>query len=166
MGRSRRRPAVGTHRSHNDKDLRRGGDDAIFVLLESKSKDAENVYPPAWTAEFCKSIDNESLSPIISSDAVQSVTEIGLFVVRGTLDKISNRRLKKLKKNPGSSSLRNIENAKPTHIQLRIWPALLSSFEATDSSAALNVVGIAPTGTGEKMHDHNTIFSFSVVGNP
>ncbi len=163
MSRNRRRRAVGTDRSHNDKDSRRSDDDAIFVLLES---DAKNVSPPAWTAEFYSSIEKESLSPIISSDAIQSVAEIGLFVVRGTLDKISNRRWKKLKKNTGSSSLRNIENVKPTPIQLRIWPALLSSFEATDSLAALNVVGIAPTGTGENMHDHYTFISFSFVGYP
>lgn len=155
MGRNRRRRAVGgTDQSHDDEDAR-SGDDAILVVLESIScQSSDKVSPPEWTVELVDSIERETPSPIASNDVIQSVMGVGLQIVRGTLDKISNRHLKKVKKNTSclSSPLRNVEHAKPTPIQLRIWPALLSSFQAREgsvSSATLNVVGIAPTGTGE-----------------
>ena len=155
MGRNRRRRAAGNDRSHDVIDTRSGDD--IIVLLESKStqssdKAVKAVSPPVWTIDFFDNITEEAPSCIVSSDAIHTVMEVGLQIARGTLDRLSNRLLRKIKKGTACPSvLSNIHHVKPTPIQLRIWPALLFSFQArncSEASGPLNVVGIAPTGTG------------------
>ena len=129
----------GDETNHGDDDHR------IVVHLEC-AKDVNPLPPPLWSTEFVEHIEKKLPSN------VPSVTDVGLQLVRGTLEKISSRRYKKVKKkNKGSnqSSSVNIDTTsvavKPTPIQLRMWPALLHSFQRHDKS--MNVVGIAPTGT-------------------
>ena len=81
--------------------------------------------PPIWTAEFVENIQkniptNEKIIP--------SVNDIGLQIVRGTLEKISTKRNKKAQKNNKSNETSSV-NATP--IQLQLWPALLTSFQCT-----------------------------------
>jgi hypothetical protein len=175
MGRNRRRRGIGTGRSHDDDNNdTRSDDDATHVLLESIRSDdnaIKVVSPPVWSIEYVDKIEKKVPDPIISNDTIQSIMKIGLQLVRGALDKISNRNFKKSTKNTSTPPLRNSQHVKPTPIQLRLWPALLSSFDAREcsgTSAALNVVGIAPTGTGKHMiisyteHDailHSTLLS-------
>ena len=131
-----------------------GGDDhQIVVHLECAKDNNNNNYvnplpPPVWSTEFVENIEKK-----LPSNVLPSVTDVGLQLVRGTLEKISSRRYKKVKKNKknnkgsNQSSSLNIDttkSVKPTPIQLRMWPALLHSFESYDT---MNVVGIAPTGT-------------------
>ena len=146
MGRNKRRRENADDRSNETPEGK--ADDFILVFLESKLSDTSDMrLSPAWTVEFVDSIKMKISKSINSSYTIPSIREIALHLVRGTLDRISSRNSKKLKKNTSSCNIQ----VKPTSIQLRIWPALLSSFEAIDSSetsAALNVVGIAPTGTG------------------
>ena len=138
----------GEETNHGDDDHR------IVVNLECAKDDINNndvnpLHPPVWSTEFVEHIEKKLPSN------VPSVTDVGLQLVRGTLEKISSRRYKKVKKknknSKGSnqSSSVNIDTTlvavKPTPIQLRMWPALLHSFQRHDKS--MNVVGIAPTGT-------------------
>jgi len=131
-------------------DSTNGRDDKILVLIESSTAadDRNFDYPPVWSVDFVENIEKKSHK----LDATTSIADIGLQIVRGTLDRISRRNHKSSRKNSGFSS--SNMTVKPTPIQLRLWPALLNSFESTaraEISAALNVVGIAPTGTGKNI---------------
>jgi hypothetical protein len=121
-----------------------------------------------------------------ATDASSSIAEIGMHIARGALDRISRRggnRWGREKSRRTTNGWDNDDNdagaaggfsskgddddataagrARPTPVQLRLWPALLHSLESRWSriaktagipapAPALNVVGIAPTGTGEK----------------
>lgn len=129
--------------NHDDGD----DDHRIVVHIECAKDDKNPQPPPVWSTEFVENIQKKLPSNI------PSVSDVGLQLVRGTLEKISSRRCKKLKKkknkgsNQSSSTIIDTTSVavKPTPIQLRMWPALLHSFESHDKS--MNVVGIAPTGT-------------------
>ena len=141
--------------SSTEGETNHDGDDdhRIVVHLECAKDNNNNNYvnplpPPVWSTEFVENIEKK-----LPSNVLPSVTDVGLQLVRGTLEKISSRRYKKVKKNKknnkgsNQSSSLNIDttkSVKPTPIQLRMWPALLHSFESYDT---MNVVGIAPTGT-------------------
>ena len=80
--------------------------------------------PPVWSTEFVENIEKK-----LPSNVLPSVTDVGLQLVRGTLEKISSRRYKKVKKNKknnkgsNQSSSLNIDttkSVKPTPIQLRM----------------------------------------------
>ncbi|KAL3781146.1 hypothetical protein ACHAW5_002412 [Stephanodiscus triporus] len=131
-------------------DSTNGRDDKILVRIESSTTadDRKFDHPPVWSVDFVENIEKKSHK----LDATASIADIGLQIVRGTLDRISRRNHKSSRKNSGFSS--SNMTVKPTPIQLRLWPALLDSFESkarAETSAALNVVGIAPTGTGKNI---------------
>eukprot|EP00571_Detonula_confervacea_P005098 CAMPEP_0172325280 /NCGR_PEP_ID=MMETSP1058-20130122/53575_1 /TAXON_ID=83371 /ORGANISM="Detonula confervacea, Strain CCMP 353" /LENGTH=658 /DNA_ID=CAMNT_0013041779 /DNA_START=138 /DNA_END=2110 /DNA_ORIENTATION=+ len=123
----------------------------IIVHLESNTTDDSDSNieaPPAWSVEFVENIEKKAPKSTISSDDIPSVQEVGLQMVRSTLGRISSKNRKKSNKN------KDLPSVKPTPIQLMLWPALLNSFESkacAESSDFLNVVGIAPTGTGKTM---------------
>jgi uncharacterized protein (UPF0218 family) len=104
-----------------------------------------------WLVNFVESIEIKSPSPINSVDTTPSIMDIGLQIVLGVLDKITSRNQKRSRKTADFSPS---ESVNPTPIQVRLWPALLNSFEMkarAEISDALNVVGLAPTGTGKTM---------------
>ena len=166
-----------------------------------------NYHPPVWSVDFVENIEGRRKSPesvdvdasttTTASGASLSIADIGLHIARGTLDRISKRNNRKHNKSrlttndddddddaggtPGLSSKIDDDNttakAKPTPVQLRLWPALLDSLESRWSSriastttttgippppaSPLNVVGIAPTGTGKKLSlEREAIFFF------
>lgn len=128
---------------------RRGDDGAAPLRLEPASDDEASAVPPAWSVDFARDAgaqrEDAPLAAAASVDGgVPSVRDVGLRVVRGAMDGLSKRsRRKGPTKNRGAT---------PTPVQLRLWPALLHSFELRGGpgrSRAPNVVGIAPTGTGE-----------------
>ena len=79
---------------------------------------------------------------------IPSVVDVGLQMVRGGLERISNQKNKNNKKK-NADILSDEVKVKPTPMQLRLRPVLLESFESKssseESSRPLNVVGIAPT---------------------
>ena len=131
----------------------------VRVYIESTT----DVSPPpsAWSANFVQNIDKKT--PIYSNnkddDIIPSVMDIGSQMVKGTLERISSKRNKKARKSSSKDVLQGASSsdAKPTDVQLNLWPALLHSFQSkvNDSSSTnhhhLNVVGIAPTGTGKTL---------------
>ena len=144
MGGNRRRRRKAN--ADGDEDVQQS---SCLVRIESSTTavddagDAEQV----WTVNFVRSIEKKSPQPSTSADATPSVMSIGLQIVRGTIDKLTSRNQKKTMNKTDS-----VLTVKPTPIQLRLWPTLLNSFESKsciNNSTPLNVVGIAPTGTGK-----------------
>jgi len=138
---------------NEDKGENVGG---VLVHLEHSTTDKNHAFThhPSWSVEFVKAIETKAPKCTISSDNMPSVMDIGLHMVRGTLKRIHSRKNKKIRKNSSVLSSSELISVKPTPVQLRLWPALLRSFESkscSEPSAALNVVGIAPTGTGKTM---------------
>ena len=146
----------GTKEQNNDAD-------GVIVHLESSSPNSNgsessgdnNIPPSAWSVEFTQNIGKNTPDQVINADDIPSVNNVGLQMVRGTLQKIASKNRKK------RSQKENETVVKATPIQLRFWPALLNSFEskscAEPSAARLNAVGIAPTGSGKKsmIHSHS-----------
>lgn len=121
--------------------------DGVLYYLESDVPSDDTLVSPAWSCDLVQKIDRKQLSETFNSENIPQLTDIGMFIVRGTLDRMEKQKHKKAKKKNFSTSSSVNKTLKPTNIQLRIWPALLESYE----SKALNVVGIAPTGTGKTM---------------
>mmetsp|Transcript_486 Transcript_486/g.948 ORF Transcript_486/g.948 Transcript_486/m.948 type:complete len:697 (+) Transcript_486:178-2268(+) len=125
-------------------------EDGVLIHLESdttraRGEDNDAGVPQPWSEEFVQKIEKKHLKLVISSGNVPPVTDICLHMVRGTLERISNKSKKKI----GSAI-----SMKPTPIQLRMWPALLHSLEMkvrAKTASVSNVVGIAPTGSGKTM---------------
>ena len=147
MGGRRRRRKATTHGGDDD-----GKQSSCLIRIESSTTaddvgDVDHPHPPVWSNDFVRSIEKKSPQQITSADATPSVMNIGLQIVRGTIDKLTSRNQKKTMNKTDSDI-----SVKPTSIQLRLWPILLNSFETKsriNNSTALNVVGIAPTGTGK-----------------
>lgn len=164
----------------NEGDGTKNTNNGVVAQLEFKVKgegkhhnknEQEDVpIPASWSVEYVQEIQKKSPPPIsISSRGEEeedvlllSVKDVGLQMVRGTLERIASRNTKKRsKKNKNGASKSVVVKVKPTPIQLRLWPVLLDSFDKKASSSeyhgecnndgALNVVGIAPTGTGKKI---------------
>ena len=146
---------MGNKRRRKDKKRKQGDDSDSAAICTGDTKDTTfnnisvdsetndntcNISPPIWTAEFVENIQKHV--PTSNDVALPSINDIGLQIVRGTLEKISSKRYKKARKNNKSTS-----SIKATPIQLRLWPALLNSFQSTTSQ--MNVVGISPTGSGK-----------------
>ncbi|KAL7455447.1 hypothetical protein ACHAWC_006996 [Mediolabrus comicus] len=79
-------------------------------------------------------------------------------MVKGTLDRLQSKNNKsKRKKDNNESSAAAVTAVTPTSIQLRMWPAMLESFQSQESNKAdtatntHNIYGIAPTGTGKTL---------------
>ena len=126
-----------------------------FIGTDESHAASTSCHQTAWTAESVEKIEKISPKCAISSDGtIPSVMDVGLQMVRGTLERISNRKNKKSRKKSTDSSSYGVK-VKPTPVQLRVWPSLLGSFESKSSSdetlTALNVVGIAPTGSGNTL---------------
>ncbi|KAL9189480.1 hypothetical protein ACHAXT_009155 [Thalassiosira profunda] len=128
-----------------------GSEDGVLAQLEPRAAgggDAE--IRPAWPLDFLQHADARAPAAIVVSDNVPSVENIGRHIARRTLERMQRRQRKKSKK-------REVGDAPvvtPTPIQLRLWPALLRSFElkeSPESSDPVNAVGIAPTGSGKTM---------------
>jgi hypothetical protein len=186
--RRRRHKAGNAPRGGVDDDVTKARDDGgttMLVRIESSTPDNDgdcdgdnDDHPPAWSVDYVMNVERRNPPPSKSnvdisyadSDAdamMSSITDIGLLIIRGTLDKITRRNSKRSRKKGKdavtgghSSSDDNITNeAKPTPVQLRLWPALLDSLDESKSprgrggggvsAGPLNVVGIAPTGTGK-----------------
>jgi len=149
MGNKRRRKDKKRKRDDSDSAAICSGGDTKDTTTHNISVDIETddntiiISPPIWTAEFVENIQKSI--PTNDDDILPSVNDIGLQIVRGTLEKISTKRYKKARKNNKSNETSSSVNATP--IQLRLWPALLTSFQSTTSQ--MNVVGIAPTGSGK-----------------
>ena len=118
-------------------------EEEAVVHLESSGPVEDVSIPKAWSTAFVENIEKTRLIPPTKSNDEPSLVDIGLVMVKGTLDRIEILKNNKSKKKSSDSSS---EAAKPTSIQLSLWPALLKSFEA---ASPWNVVGIAPTGTGK-----------------
>ena len=135
----------------------------------NKNEQEDVPIPASWSVEYVQEIQKKSPPPIsISSRGEEeedvlllSAKDVGLQMVRGTLERIASRNTKKRSKKNNGASKSVVVKVKPTPIQLRLWPVLLDSFDKKASSSeyhgecnndgALNVVGIAPTGTGKKI---------------
>ena len=166
--RRRRRRAGNAPRGGGvDDDVTKARDDVgttILVRMDSSTADDDG-----WSVDYVMSVDGKTHVSNADADAdddadatMSSMTDIGLLIARGTLDRITRRNFKRSRKRGkddvpggGRSSVENTatNEAKPTPVQLRLWPALLDSLDESRShrgrGGALNVVGIAPTGTGE-----------------
>ena len=104
MGGNKRRPKkrkeVVPSTSCTEGETNHDGDDdhRIVVHLECVKDDNNNYVnplpPPVWSTEFVENIEKK-----LPSNVLPSVTDVGLQLVRGTLEKISSRRYKKVKKN-------------------------------------------------------------------
>jgi hypothetical protein len=191
MGGNRRRRRKASSNTRDDDERAKGRDaNAILVRIEYSNTTADddcitsNYHPPVWSVNFVENIEGrKSPDPVDASttaDASLSIADIGLHIARGTLDRISRRNNRRHKKSRTTNdddddagagvSSKSDDNttakAKPTPVQLRLWPALLDSLESRWSSriastttttgipppaSPLNVVGIAPTGTGKKL---------------
>ncbi|KAL7542151.1 hypothetical protein ACHAWF_007100 [Thalassiosira exigua] len=138
-------------------------DDEVLVRLESSGAlgDDDNGdfgLPPSWSVE---TVVGAAVGKVKAPATPHEIplADIGLDIARGTLGRISSRGHKKARKKNASTScehpsLTSAVSSKPTPIQLKMWPALLHSFEMKSGGkarAAHNVVGIAPTGTGKTM---------------
>lgn len=165
MGGSKRRRqreegGTGKEADVDCKDMCTNENDGIIAYIESskdtsyENHDAPTSYKTKWTVDYVENIKKISPKCASSSESITipSVMDVGLQMVRGGLERISNQKNKKNKKKNADVSSYEVK-VKPTPIQLRLWPALLESFESKssseESSRALNVVGIAPTGSGK-----------------
>ena len=146
MGNKRRRKEKKRKRDDSDTAAICSGGDTKDTTASNISVDIETdnntiTSPPIWTAEFVENIQKNIPT---NEEIIPSLNDIGLQIVRGTLEKISSKKYKKAQKNNKSNETSLSVNATP--IQLRLWPALLTSFQSTSQ---MNVIGIAPTGSGK-----------------
>ena len=177
-GNRRRRRKAGTNtRDDNDERAKGRDDNAILVRIEYSSTHSDddgitsNYHPPVWSVDFVENIEGRKSPESVDVDASTttasaslSIADIGLYIARGTLDRISKRNNRKHKKSrttsndddddagvTGLSSKIDDDNttakAKPTPVQLRLWPALLDSLESRWSSriaSTTTTTGIPP----------------------
>ncbi len=129
--------------------------EGVVYILEhdtaSTSHDEQNVLPE-WSIDYVQGINTSAAALVSKSDArPSSFKGISEYMVKGTLDRIQSKK-NKSKRKSNESTPNVIVN--PTSIQLRMWPAMLNSLHAHESSATSsmhNIYGIAATGTGKTM---------------
>ena len=115
---------------------------------------------PEWSIDYVQGI-NTTLSALVStaSNDVPSFNDISECMVKGTLDRLQSKKNKSKRKkiNNNESSAAAVTVVTPTSIQLRMWPAMLQSFQSQEfnkadtSTNTHNIYGIAPTGTGKTL---------------
>lgn len=128
--------------------------EGVVYILEhdnaSASQDEQNVLPE-WSIDYVQGINASAAALVSQNEANPSFKDISEYMVKGTLDRIQSKK-NKSKKRSNESTPNVIVN--PTSIQLRMWPAMLNSLHAQDSSETSsmhNIYGIAATGTGKTM---------------
>ena len=101
---------MGIKRRRKDKKRKRDDSDSAAICSGGDTKDttASNISvdietdnntitsPPIWTAEFVENIQKNIPT---DEEVVPSINDIGLQIVRGTLEKISSKRKKARKNN-------------------------------------------------------------------
>ena len=116
----------------------------------STSDDEQNVLPE-WSIDYVQDINASAAALASKSEAAPSFKDVSEYMVKGTLDRIQSKKNKSKRKSNESTS--NV-TVNPTSIQLRMWPAMLTSLQAQESretSSMHNIYGIAATGTGKTM---------------
>ena len=119
------------------------------IEADSASIASEDDVLPQWSIDYVQSITT-SVAALTSNKHAASFTDIAEVMVKGTLDRIQSKKNKSKRKTKQSISTA----VTPTSIQLRMWPAMISSLQAQESSNTLymrNIYGIAATGTGKTM---------------
>lgn len=160
MGRNRRRRKGKTLSDGIADDGVGDSEAAIVVRLEESHQkantDGDGFAPPTWTVEFVQNIEKIEPSDLLGSVNAPSVMDIGLQIVRGTLERMSEKKHRQSKNQSSYGVSSSTVKLTPSPVQLRMWPALLTSFESNVQpnkgiSSAWNVVGIAQTGSGKTM---------------
>lgn len=116
----------------------------------SSSDEQQNVLPE-WSIDYIQSINASATVLASKSEATPSFSDISEYMVKGTMDRIQKKKNKSKRKSNDSTS-HVIVN--PTSIQLRMWPAMLNSLQAqesSDTSSLHNIYGIAATGMGKTL---------------
>lgn len=128
--------------------------EGVVYILEhdtaSTSHDEQHVLPE-WSIDYVHGINASAAALVSNSEAKPPFKDISEYMVKGTLDRIQSKKNKSKRKN-NESTPNVIVN--PTSIQLRMWPAMLNSLHAQDSSETSsmhNIYGIAATGVGKTM---------------
>jgi superfamily II DNA/RNA helicase len=115
----------------------------------ASTSDAQNVLPE-WSIDYVPNINTSASALASKSEAAPSFKDISDCMVKGTLDRIQSKKNKSKRKSNESTS--NV-TVTPTPIQLRMWPAMLESFQALigESKSLHNIHALAATGTGKTL---------------
>ena len=162
MGKNKRRRKEGSNQQHHvaGTTVVATSEEGIVYHLEdvtaSATSDAHQL--PEWTIDYVQGI-NTAVSALVST-RVPSFNDISECMVKGTLDRLQSKKNKSKRKkdNNNESSASAATAVTPTSIQLRMWPAMLQSFQSQESNKAdtstnthNNIYGISPTGTGKTL---------------
>lgn len=161
MGKNKRRRKEGSKQEHvAGSTVVATTEEGIVYHLEDASanitSDAQSL--PEWSIDYVQSI-NTTVSALVSttSNIVPSFNDISECMLKGTLDRLQSKKNKSKKRKDNNESASAVKGVTPTSIQLRMWPAMLQSFQSQNSNKedtsthTHNIYGIAPTGTGKTL---------------
>jgi ATP-dependent RNA helicase DDX5/DBP2 len=123
----------------------------VYKLEDVSASTSSEQNLPEWSIDHVQSMNASAAALTSKSEAAPSFKDISDCMVKGTLDRIQSKKNKSKRKS--SESTPNV-TLTPTHIQLRMWPAMLNSFQSLigeESKSLHNIQGLAATGTGKTL---------------